>query len=76
MENKSCPLLHEVIPALDYATQYLEKAVKNATTVSTVRVAAARGLVVVDEYYSKTDESIMYRSAMSKLFVYLATSKN
>lgn len=30
----------------------------------TVRAAAARGIKVLNKYYSKTDESIMYRLAM------------
>lgn len=32
-----------------------------------VRAAAARGRKMLDKYYSKTDDSIMYRLAMSKL---------
>lgn len=65
------PLMHEFIPALDIATIYLEKVIRTSTNLPVIRMAAARGLVVVDKYYSKTDESIMYRLAMSELLFYL-----
>lgn len=71
MENKTRPLLHEFIPALDLATIHLEKVVRTTTLYPVTRIAAARGLVVIDKYYSKTDESIMYRLAMS---VFLSSS--
>lgn len=35
-----------------------------------IRMAAARGLVVVDKYYAKTDDSLMYRLAMSEFLSY------
>ncbi|KIP05469.1 hypothetical protein PHLGIDRAFT_74254, partial [Phlebiopsis gigantea 11061_1 CR5-6] len=42
----------------------LEKAVKDRTLAKVIRVAAARGLGVLNKYYSKTDDSIMYRLTM------------
>lgn len=68
MESKSCPLIHEVIPVLDLATIYLESMIRDVRNLPVVRTAAARGLVVVDKYYSKTDESLMYQAALSKWF--------
>lgn len=70
MENKTHPLLHEFIPALDLATIHLEKVVHSTSLFAVTRIAAARGLVVIDKYYSKTDESIMYRLAMSMYLLF------
>ncbi len=36
---------------------------------SAVRVAASLGCTVLNRYYSKTDDSIMYRCAMSKSYL-------
>ncbi|KAE9388812.1 hypothetical protein BT96DRAFT_835757, partial [Gymnopus androsaceus JB14] len=69
-EDKSRPLLHEFIPALDIATRNLEKVIQMAAHLPVIHMAAARGLVVVDKYYAKTDDSLMYRLAMSEFLSY------
>lgn len=61
------PLLHQVIPLIDKLTGHLEAIVANATLLMPVRAAAARGRVVLNTYYSKTDDSVMYRLAIGKL---------
>ncbi len=62
------PLLHQVIPVIDTLTGMLEDVIESDKTMDMVRVAAARGLAVLNKYYSKTDESVMHRVAMSKFF--------
>ena len=59
------PLLHEVIPIMDILTNLLNDAVSNTSLHIAVRAVAARGRVILDKYYAKTDDSIMYRMAMS-----------
>jgi hypothetical protein len=68
MSQSKVPLLHEVIPLIDTITRALEKAITNRDLFPAVRASAAKGLAVLNKYYSKTDESIMYRCAMSKSF--------
>jgi hypothetical protein len=36
-----------------------------------VRMAAIRGRNILNKYYGKTDESVVFRIAMSKLFICL-----
>lgn len=62
-----------MIPIIDALTRMLETASDNKALFPAVRAAAARGIAVLDKYYAKTDESIMYRCAMSR-FIVLASS--
>lgn len=55
-----------MIPVIDTLTGTLEDTIESKETADMVRVAAARGLKVLNKYYSKTDESVMHRVAMSK----------
>lgn len=55
---------------IDTLTGTLEDVIESDKTMDMVRVAAARGLAVLNKYYSKTDESVMHRVAMSKSFYY------
>ncbi|KAJ7056484.1 hypothetical protein C8F01DRAFT_1311436, partial [Mycena amicta] len=64
------PCLHVIIPLIDILNQHLEDAAKRKTTdyyAPIVSLAALKGLAVLDKYYGKTDESIMYRAAMGML---------
>jgi hypothetical protein len=63
------PLLHQVIPVIDILTRHLEDTSSNSKYLPTICAGAAKGLVVLNKYYSKTNESIMYRCAMS-IFCY------
>jgi hypothetical protein len=72
MSQSKVPLLHEVIPLIDTITRTLEKAVTNRELYPAVRASAAKGLSVLNKYYSKTDESIMYRCAMSEFLSSIA----
>ncbi|KAK7680163.1 hypothetical protein QCA50_016672 [Cerrena zonata] len=64
VSKSKVPLLHEVIPLIDSCTGILEDAIADLTNHQAVHVAAARGLNVLNKYYSKTDDSIMYHIAM------------
>lgn len=70
MSRKNIPLLHEVIPYIDILNNLLEKAMVDRTLHVTVRSAAAQGFRVLNKYYAKSDDSIMYRIAMSALFLF------
>ena len=68
MSQSNVPLLHETIPVIDILTTHLTNTVidkEKKGILRPIRVAAARGLAVLNKYYSATDESIMYRIAMS-----------
>lgn len=66
VSRSNVPLLHETIPIIDILTTALEDTADDKTKLIVVRAAAKRGLCVLNKYYSKTDESIMHRCAMSK----------
>ncbi|KAK0451967.1 uncharacterized protein EV420DRAFT_1645902 [Desarmillaria tabescens] len=57
-------LLHEVIPTMDSITRKLEKYLEDATLYPAVCAGVTHGLAITDKYYSKTDESIMWKTAM------------
>jgi hypothetical protein len=47
----------------------LETASDNKALFPAVRAAAAKGIAILNKYYVKTDESIMYRCTMSRFIV-------
>jgi hypothetical protein len=66
MLRNHVPTLHEVIPLIDNLNTYLEECADNLVLHASVRSGAAGGLVILDKYYAKMDDSIMYRLAMSE----------
>lgn len=58
-------LVHEVIPYIDILTEHLDDYTDNKDLAPCVRAATQRGRVVLNKYYERTDESIVYRIAMS-----------
>lgn len=66
LSQRHIPLLYEVIPVIDILTEKLEEAADNSSLLKSVRSGAMKGLAILNKYYSKTDESIMYRITMSK----------
>lgn len=62
------PLIHEVIPIMDILTKKIDDSITDTSLHIAVRAAAARGRVILNKYYSKTDESIMYRMGMSESY--------
>jgi hypothetical protein len=69
MSQLKTPLLYQVIPIIDALTQMLETASGNEALFPAVCAATARGIAVLNKYYEKTDESIMYCCTMSKLLL-------
>jgi hypothetical protein len=60
------PLIHQVIPIFDIITTALEDHIKKDTLPLVVRHAALRGFYMLNKYYSLTDDSIVYRIAISR----------
>lgn len=71
LSTKKIPLLHEVIPIIDLLTDCLEDVSSDMKYLPSVRAGAAKGLAVLNKYYSKTDESVMYCCAMSAYNSYI-----
>ena len=65
ISKNKIPLIHQVIPI--FATA-LEDTIDNDTLPLVVHHAALRGFFMLNKYYSLTDESIVYRVAMSMCF--------
>ena len=59
-------LVHKVIPYMDILTEHLARFKDDTVLSAVVRSAAERGMEVINRYYSKTDQSVIYRIAMSK----------
>ena len=68
MSKGDYALVHNVIPAMDILTEHLDAFKDNTELKAIVRVAAARGLEIMNKYYSRTDESTIYRIAMGMCF--------
>ena len=66
MSKGDYALVHNVIPSMDILTEHLDAFKDNADLKAIIRVAAARGLEIMNKYYSRTDESEIYRNSMSK----------
>lgn len=75
ISNGTKPLVHKVIPIIDRLTERLEQARDDTTKHVAVRSAAARATSMMNKYYSATDESIVFRIAMSEFpFVQFPTT--
>ena len=66
LESKGLPFLYQVIPAIDNLTSFLDDTVSKEALPIAVRSAALNGAKILNKYYSKTDDSVMYRAAMSE----------
>ena len=66
MEAMGRPLVHAVIPLIDNLTGKLEVAAKTTLHNIIIRAAAVAGTKVMNKYYAKTDDTVIYRLAMSK----------
>ncbi|KAL1936921.1 hypothetical protein VTO73DRAFT_4230, partial [Trametes versicolor] len=64
ISTSSRALVHELIPYIDILTEHLDDFADDDTLVATVRAAVERGHVVLNKYYEKTDELIVYRIVM------------
>ena len=59
------PLIHQVIPIIDYLCGHLETVIDDREMHLAIRHVAQNGVSVLDKYYARTDESDMYWMAMS-----------
>ena len=57
--------MHEVIPYMDVLTAHLDDFQDNLALTSAIRAAAKRGRLMLSKYYSLTDETPIFRIAMS-----------
>ena len=58
-----------MIPTFDIITTALEDNIDKDTLPLVVRHAALRGYLMLNKYYSLTDESVVYRIAMSAFHI-------
>lgn len=59
-----------MIPIFDILTNVLDEFIDNEDNAAAVRAAALRGHAMMNKYYALTDDSIVYRIAMSKPILY------
>ncbi|THU78676.1 hypothetical protein K435DRAFT_587469, partial [Dendrothele bispora CBS 962.96] len=64
MEGNKRPQVHQVIPLMDDIYKILETHRDNIFLDSRLRFAAQKGITLLNKYYAKTDDSLIYRSAM------------
>jgi hypothetical protein len=65
-------LIHEVIPVFDVITTALDKFINNFDLSPVVQHAALCGMLMLNKYYALTDDSIVYRLAMSMSLFFLS----
>jgi hypothetical protein len=72
------PLVHEVIPIFDILSGALDEFINDSEGIPAVRAAAYRGVTIMNKYYALTDNSVVYRIAMStySLIFMLASTTN
>lgn len=71
ISQSNIPLLHEVIPVIDIIAGRLVESMADVALPAQVRYGAALGWKLLNKYYSATDESVMYRCAMSTSLICL-----
>ena len=64
MQKAHVPLISSVIPRIDALVHIIEDFKNDHSKHSAVRSAAAQGIAILNKYYAKTDESIVYHVAM------------
>lgn len=65
ISSGTSPRIHQVIPYIDSLNDALDDFSDNTNLFPTVRMAARRGAVILNKYYGKTNESNVFRIAMS-----------
>ena len=64
MQSAGIPLISDVIPRMDDLVRVIDDFKDDASKHPAVRSAAIRGLMILNKYYQKSDESFVYRIAM------------
>jgi len=62
------PLIHQIIPLIDQLHARLTGLRNDNMVHMSIRHAANNAIIVLNKYYSRKDECVMYRVAMSKSF--------
>jgi hypothetical protein len=65
ISQSKIPLIHEVIPIFDILSGALDEFIDDSQGIPVVRAAAYRGITMMNKYYALTDDSVVYRIAMS-----------
>ena len=65
MSSNKHALIQDMIPYIDILTEHIEKFKADPTVSRMVRAAAAHGCIILDLYYSHTDNVAIYCIAMS-----------
>jgi hypothetical protein len=65
VSKSKVPLIHKMIPLIDGLTSYFDKVIDDDTLHPAVRHSAMRGLMILNKYYSCTDDSVASCIAMS-----------
>ncbi|EKM48726.1 uncharacterized protein PHACADRAFT_108397 [Phanerochaete carnosa HHB-10118-sp] len=73
VSKSTTPLLHEVIPLVDVLTTGFKTAATDISLLKPVQVAAACDVQMLNRYYRKTDDLVMYHIAMSMTACYIST---
>lgn len=63
--SRSTPNLAKVIPAMDHIDEHLTASALNSKYHPAIQAALAVGKKLLDKYYTMTDQSEVYRIAMS-----------
>lgn len=67
MSASAHPLIADVIPLIDLLLHdRLDDLVNDIDKPMIIRASAAKASAIIEKYYSKTDDSKMYRLCMSK----------
>lgn len=65
--SQSCrPLVSDAIPLIDLLEKHLKALVGDSQKPVIIRASAAKARAVLNKYYSRTDDSKMYRMCMSE----------
>ena len=67
--------MHEVIPYIDVLTAHLDDFQDDLSLTSAIRAAAKHGRIMLSKYYSLTDETPIFRIAMSTVFMLSASCR-
>jgi hypothetical protein len=70
MSKMGRPLVHAVLPLIDNLTDKLQAASEDSNLSIAVRAGALAGIKVLNKYYSKTDDSVIYRVSMGELALF------
>ncbi|THU87933.1 hypothetical protein K435DRAFT_606101, partial [Dendrothele bispora CBS 962.96] len=65
MSGTKRPLIYQVIPLMDKINTMLEDFFDDTTKEDSIRFAIKAGVKILDKYYASTDDSLIYRAAMS-----------